>query len=170
MHVSQALATLLAGAHLLLVFCHAFEIRLAAGKDPVDQAVALYGTFSGANCRYGFFAPSVPADRRVTFTMTDAAGRSWTDTLQVPHNQEVNSHLHSVLARIHHPQLRHAVAASWAAMMFGRHPQAVEVVVRVEMSDIPTLAQHRAGQRPSWETIYEAAFSRAEEGPSREED
>jgi hypothetical protein len=62
------------------------------------------------------------------------------------------------------------MAASWAGMMFGRHPQAVEVVVRVELCTLPTLEQYRAGQQPSWDTIYEATFGREDEGSPQQED
>jgi hypothetical protein len=166
----HALATTLATGHLLLVFCNAFRLPLPPANGPPARTLALYGTLSGANTGYGFFAPGVPPDRSVTFTMTDAQGRRWTDVLQLPHNREVNLQLHSVLAKIHQAPLRHAMAASWAGMMFGRHPAAVEVEVRVELCHMPTLDQYHSGQRPTWEIVYEATFGREDDGPAREED
>jgi hypothetical protein len=52
------------------------------------------------------------------------------------------------------------MVASWAARAFGRHPAAREVIVTIEVFEVPTLPETRDGAAPEWETVYERAFRR----------
>ena len=48
--------------------------------------------------------------------------------------------------------------------MFGRHPDAEQVVVRIETYELPPMEHVRAGEKARWETVYEATFRRATGG------
>jgi hypothetical protein len=75
-------------------------------------------------------------------------------------NHEVRVRTASLLHLFLVPELRDPFAASWAARVFGRHPQAEAVAVRVEEYMLPTLEEYRDGKRPHWQPIYDATFAR----------
>jgi hypothetical protein len=159
----------LAAAHLLLVVCGAAGLSLLSGRSPPGKALRWYGAMSGADNGYGFFAPGVAPQWRATFTLSDTAGRTWTDTLEGDHNHEVAHRVGGIVNLFSEPGLRPELAASWAAKMFGRYPDAKQVVIRVEIYDLPTMAEYRNGTRPQWEFICEATFARHRAGsPGKE--
>jgi hypothetical protein len=43
-------------------------------------------------------------------------------------------------------------------MMFGWHPEARAVTVRVDALRLPTMERYRAGERPGWTKRYELGF------------
>jgi hypothetical protein len=58
------------------------------------------------------------------------------------------------------PESRMRLVKSWAAVMFTRHPNASSLTVVVEVYDVPTMAEYRAGSRPAWRIIYRAQLQR----------
>lgn len=156
-------AAALAAAHLTLVAAGAFGWHPPA-LGPAGRALDDYGALSGASSRFDFFAPAVASPLRATFTTIDAAGRARACALEDGANREAQLRIASVVTCFYHaeyrPELRRALAASWAATVFGHHPAAERVVVRVEVDDLPTMAQYRAGWRPRWRPVYEAVFTR----------
>jgi hypothetical protein len=144
--------------HLALVICGATGRQLLPPSPP-DFALRWYGAMTGADSGYGFFAPGVGPQAQATFTLHDAAGHSWTDTIDGD-NQEVRLRLGSMLTNSEVESLRPGLTASWAAVMFGRHPEATRVIVRVQLYDTPTMADFRAGATPAWQTVFEASFTR----------
>ena len=81
--------------------------------------------------------------------MVDDAGHTWTDTLEEGSNREVQLRIDSIVTTFYHaefrPDLRRSFTASWAATMFGRHPDAKRVIARVDVYDLPTMDQYRRG-------------------------
>jgi hypothetical protein len=117
---------------------------------------------SGADSGYGFFAPSVGSQTRAVFTLSDGAGRTWTDTFDEGGNHEVQLRLGSMVSNTSYEGLRRGLAASWSGKLFARHPDAHEVRVRIELYDLPPMDEYRDGARPEWRTVYEATFLRDE--------
>ncbi len=156
MNRRHAIWTALAALHLgLVAFCSA---GLMPSFDNIPgQALRWYGSMSGATNRYGFFK-EVGTGCKVTFLLTDRSGRTWTDTLNQAGNREAEMRANGSLYMIH--DLGHSLAASWAATMFARHPEAAQVVVQFEQYDPPTMGDYAAGQRPEWNTSYVALFVR----------
>jgi hypothetical protein len=155
----------LALAHLALVGCGAFGGMDLLKQAPGGQLLHLCTTLSGAQTNYGFFAPAVAGTNRARFVITEGEGLDREVRPDDAPNYEVRVRTASLLHLFLVPELRDPFAASWAAQVFGRHPQAHAVTVRVEEYVLPTLKEYRDGQRPRWQPIYDATFAR---GPEEE--
>ena len=129
------------------------------GRLPV---LSQYGFLSGADAGFSFFAPAVASLTRVTFTLSDAQGRSWNDT--VFGDTATTWGLRSSAVTDALPdlddRLLRGVTGSWAALLFGRHSQATSLVVEVEVEGLPTMDEWRAGERSHWIPAYKATFER----------
>jgi hypothetical protein len=147
--------------HLVLVVCGAASVTLS-GRNLALGILAQYSDISGADTQYGFFAPSVASQCRLTLTLRDAERREWSDTLVADPAAGFGWRTSSAIDAIPRlpENLRRALAGSWAAVMFGRHPQAVEVVVDAQIELLPTMAEWDAGARPKWESLYTSTFVR----------
>lgn len=161
--------------HILLVACGAASLLKGPTKNPVEDAARAYSKLSGADNGYGFFAPNVGAQFRTVFIMKDAEGREWKQDLKLGSSSEANLRFTGISSQLADlpPRARHRLLMSFAAMMFGRNPEATTVTVRLELygfdrsreeTDYPTMAEYRAGVRPEWLPVLDATFSRAEAG------
>lgn len=148
-----------AGAHLALVICGAAGIVPLSTKYAAGRVLAAYGDYSGANNGYTFFAPSVASEWRTTFTVCDA-GSHCTDVEPERPNAEGEVLLTTIDALYAEPEVRDLLAASWAAVAFGRYPAARTVVVKGSVFDVPPMSAWRGGRRAQWRNIYGYAFSR----------
>ena len=152
---------LLACAHLLLSIGGAIDLPMDRGTA-AGAAITHYGFMTGADAGFSFFAPSVASLSRVSFTLRDAEGRTWQDTVFGDAGTTWglrSSAVFDCLADLEDRMLR-GVTGSWAALLLGRNPQAVEVVVDVEIEELPTMAQWREGQRSRWLEVYRGTFQR----------
>jgi hypothetical protein len=161
------LMTVLAAAHLFQVVCGACSLSPLPKMSTSGQALRYYGVLSGSDNGYGFFSPNVASTYRARFAIA-GDGRARPVELGEPVNNEVGLRAATPLILFNIAELHDPMAASWAGMIFGRHPDARQVTVRVEEYDIPTLRNYRAGERPRWQPVYEAAFARRDS--SREGD
>jgi hypothetical protein len=164
MNLRHAGIAIVATLHLALVTAGAVGWSPPSGLGRAARTLDYYGAATGASHRFSYFAPGVASPLRAGFTLRDAAGRCWTDTLEEQANREAQLRIDSIVTNFmqaeFRPGLRRALAGSWAATMLGRHPQAERVLVRVEICDLPTMTQYRAGARPRWRPVYEAEFAR----------
>ena len=163
--ISQSLA--LAGGHLAVVVCGACYCIPDAGRGPAGGLVHGYGTITGADSSYGFFAPEVGCLHRAQFVLQDDHGNSWSDSFDQASTNEARLRLSGIVEvafmsgeAYEAPQWRKRLVKSWAATMFERHPRAAALSVIVEAYDIPTMAAYRGGSRPNWQTVYEAQIRR----------
>lgn len=157
-HLAWAIAACL---HLVLVICGAASVTLS-GRNLALGILAQYSEVSGADTQYGFFAPSVASQCRAILTLRDAEGREWSDTVAADPAAGFGWLTSSAIDSIPRlpENLRRALAGSWAAVMFGRHPQAVEVVVDSQIEMLPTMPEWDAGARPEWKSLYKSTFVR----------
>jgi hypothetical protein len=160
MNARLKLATALAAVHLVLVACGVLGLSIVPHDSVAGAALNTYGVLSGSDNNYGFFAPGVALQMQAEFALSDGAGRVWTDRLETGANNEVAKRIDSCVSRSADPELSPALAASWAAVMFDRHPDAQRVVVRVREYALPTMAEFQAGQRPEWRPVFEVTFER----------
>src|SRR5262245_4025578 len=138
--------TAAACVHLALAICGATE--LLPERTPSAALQSQYGFLTGADAGFSFFAPSVASLARVTFTLRDADGRTWTDTIFGPTNTAWglrSSAVFDSLAEMEERIIR-GVTGSWAALLFGRNPRATEIDVAVEIEVLPTMDEWRAGE------------------------
>ena len=161
MNPRQLAWTLAAGVHLALVICGAAGLRFT-GESLPSTLLATYGAISGAENGYGFFAPAVASQSRAVLTMKDKTGREWQDALIRDEDSVAGFRAATVFDAFPAlpEQVRRGLAASWAGVMFGRHPGAEEVLVKVEIELLPTMEEWRRGRRAAWSPIYQGTFLR----------
>lgn len=153
-------AAILAVAHLALVAWHATGQPIPGRRSWPNRAVGVYAMLSGADNRYGFFAPSVSASVRAVIVAAADGERTKETELKFTDSVEANLRLGTeidLFPRVD-PSLRRLIAASWAASALGSDPTLPSVLVRVEYHDLPTMREYRAGRRPSWVRLYEGRF------------
>jgi len=167
MPLHRYLWLLLAAGHLATVGAGACHLLPDWSSGPPAQVVRWYATMSGAGTGYGFFAPVVGAEHRARFRLQDDQGRTWWDVFDETSSPEARLRLTGIVdlpfmsgRAGEFPEWRQRLVKSWAAAMFNRHPRAVSLEVSVEFYDIPTIAEYRAGSRPSWEVAYRARVQR----------
>jgi hypothetical protein len=156
-------AAALAAVHLALVTCGACGVWPLSTRSSAGRALATYGTLNGASANYRFFAPGVAGQARVTYTLRDGDGAEQKHTGLVARNPEV-MHRHAAMNKVWwRPRIRSVAASSLAGHLWADHPEADQIVVHVQCCDVPTMKGYRAGQRPRWRTVYQAAFVLAPE-------
>lgn len=127
----------------------------------VDRPLKLYGAYTGAQTHFNFFAPTVSTQARAQFVLTRPDGSQARDEL-VTGNFEANQRLAMMFTFYGVPEARPFLARAWAVHMLNRHPDAESVEVRVEVLDIPTLAEIKAGKGSRWVEIDRTRLARRE--------
>lgn len=151
------LVVVLAAAHLLLATSSMLGLRQFIPERGPAKLVHIYAQWTGAGSRFNFFAPSINPSMRVGFDVTRGSGEVLQDDLQSS-NDSMNTRAYCMLLRFGVKKLQDDLARSWAATMFGRHPDAHRVSVSMSALRMPTMGQYRAGERPEWQELYRADF------------
>lgn len=148
--------------HLLLVVFGASGISL--GKSPLVRPLQYYAALTGADSRYGFFAPGVGTQVRISVELRDADGFALETNLPSPINREASLRVGNVvgwfLSEGNNPGLKRSLAASWAGKALGRSPVAAEATVRVEKYRLVSSKDFLSGKQAHWEPYYDATFRR----------
>lgn len=151
-----------AAVHLVIAALFSTHVRVE-NLIPwvINRPLQLYGGYTGAATRFNFFAPAVPTQPRVHFLLTDRDGKTRSADLLTPSN-EANQRISTMLTLYELPALRPLLMRSWAVYALTRHPDAQAVEVRIEILDIPTLAQARAGRAAAWVEVDRSVVRRDE--------
>ena len=155
------LAGVLAAAHLILVLCSALTIPTLSLRHLPGKLSFVYGKWSGALSRFSFFAPNVAPPMRVVCEVVLDSGERVTDNLDFDNEAlKIRAYAMSLRFNGNHSKddTKDDMARAWAALMFGRHPDAHALTVRMERMRVPSMEQYRAGERPSWYETYRADF------------
>jgi len=148
--------------HLVIAALFSTHVRVEEFMPWVlARPLLLYGGYTGAATRFNFFAPSVPTQPRVHFALKGRDGTTRNADLLTPSN-EANQRVSTMLALYELPALRPLLMRSWGVYALTRHPEAEAVEVRIEILDIPTLEQARAGRKPAWVESERAVVRRDE--------
>jgi hypothetical protein len=152
----------LAAGHLSLVTLGASSVSLHPLGLP-GRLLEAYATLSGASSGYGFFAPGVSGQLVAHFDVIDAEGRRTAAALETGSSHEADLRVGNIIDQFWSededaPGLSRALAASLAGKIFGRHPEAREVVVRLEHFEPVSMEAFRRGDRPRESPLYEARF------------
>jgi hypothetical protein len=145
--------------HLTIMVLSAFRLR-HCGDGWLDRAVGTYAFATGSGDSFGFFC-SVPNQVRPTFTITLADGTKFNDTLwhgPINHEAELRYGVSLSFFGNLNDDARKQLLGSWSATIFGRHPDAVRVDVRMEAYILPELSELQSGTQPRWVEIYSAVF------------
>lgn len=141
----------LALAHLFLVVCGAARWPLFAKDSIPGQALRHYGTLSGSDNGYHFFAPGVATQMRPRFLLEDEAGNTWSDTLESTLSHEAQLRIGGAIGLIaEFPGVYDQLAASWGATILGRHPSATRVTVLLDVMMLPTMPEYFGGAAKTW--------------------
>jgi hypothetical protein len=153
----HTLYTILAGLHIVLVACGAAGWSVLPPNTALGHGLRVVRGYTGSDASYAFFAPGVSSTVRATFTMTDANGKQWTDTLDAGMSREAQLRIGSGVGMTGaFPNLLPAFVHSWAATMLGRHPTAETVTVSIEVYEVPPMDAAKSGQRPEWIQVFPA--------------
>lgn len=151
------------GCHLALVVAGAAHLTSRL-HGPVGRGLRFYDALSGAGDSYSFFAPAVGPQLRARFTLSTPQGERSEETLETGKSREVGFRLGNLAGTVYlvarHIDLRRAFLGALAASRLGAHPEANLVQVSIEEWEMPTMTDYRAGVRPSWRSLEEAAFVR----------
>jgi hypothetical protein len=159
MSKKQILLIAFAVIHLTVVVVSAFGVRYT-GCGWLDRAVGTYAFATGSGDRFGFFC-SVPNQVRATFKAVQADGATLTDSLwhePINHEAELRYGVSLSFFGNMDDESRKQLLGSWSATIFGRHPHAVRVEVRMEACIVPDLTELQSGKQPRWVEIYSAVF------------
>jgi hypothetical protein len=92
----------------------------------------------------------------------DRRGRESTDLLEGAQSSEANIRLANMFTlfreTVHNQDFQRSLVASWAGKMFERHPEAQKVSVTVSLYQLPAMVEYAGGEKPKWQTLYEAEF------------
>ncbi len=166
MSKSFSCAVVLVATHLVLVACGGLNLSVSAVGGPIGRAIAWYSALSGADSGYAFFVSPIASETQAEFLLVDREGNAWTESLAWATSSEANMRLkNTVDTMVNYENIRPAVAASWAALFFGRYPDVTTVEVHVVGQRLPKMSEYRTGQRPEWGTVFYEVFRR--EAPPR---
>ncbi len=159
MNKKQLFLTAFALAHVAIMASSAFRLR-QTGCDWIDRVIGTYAFVTGSGDNFGFFC-SVPNQVRPTFAITDRDGTVHTDHLW-PETVNREAALRygvsvSMFGNLD-DKSRKALLGSWSAAMFGRHPNAARVNVRLEAYVVPDWSKSPADAAPRWVEMYSADF------------
>jgi hypothetical protein len=148
--------------HLCLVVCGAAKLNLH--QPFFGDAIDAYQSYSGAGTSYGFFAPGVAAERRIIWHGYNAKTNTWTTDSEQGPTREVTLRLSTVAGLFSQDGGHDLLAASWAAWMFGKHPDVSTSIIEIQAYVVPTMQEYRDGRRPQWQVIGAFAFERKNAG------
>jgi hypothetical protein len=105
---------------------------------------------------------------RARFAFSSPQGEHTEETLETGKSREVGFRLGNIAGTIYiaakRTDLRRAFLGALAANRFGAHPGASQVQVTIEVWEMPSMADYRAGSRPWWRVLNEATFTRSKPG------
>ncbi|MBZ5709160.1 hypothetical protein [Nannocystis pusilla] len=153
--------------HLVLVVTGGLDICLWE-TGALGRVLTYYSALTGADTGYGFFAPKVASPPTAAFTLVDVDGRAIVDSLPPGITREADIRVEDLLEVFDHrrsdDRIRARLAASWAATLFARHPQAASVTVDMGFRRTPSMAALRRGAAPRWRSVYRARVVRPARG------
>jgi len=152
-----------ASGHLVLVVIGGLDICLWE-TGPLGKVLTYYSALTGADTGYGFFAPKVASPPTAEFTIVDADGHTHLDTLAPRITREADIRVEDLVEvfdhRLSDDAVRARLAASWAANLFARHPEAASITVDMGFRRVPSMADLRQGKAPRWRSVYRARVAR----------
>lgn len=157
----HAILVVLAASHLGLVICGAARVQPIARPARLALGVETYRAWTGANNAYGFYAPAVASEWRTQFEICRTVTKRCFRADEERPTREAVLLLSTIDGMFVDADLRELLAASWAAAQLARFPTADVVLVKSQMYVLPTMNNHRQGQRPQWRTAHVFAFRRA---------
>jgi hypothetical protein len=118
---------------------------------------------TGADNAYGYFAPGVASELHVSLTFEGREGNTWSTSFQDLFSLEGGLRAKTsvlIFGVQTEPESRSPIAASWAAWGLGKYPEATQVRIEIDVTQLPNMARYRAGEPIGHRNIYSAVFHR----------
>jgi hypothetical protein len=150
--------------HLAIAAFYGLHVRLEFHiPQALDRVLSIYGGLTGVRARFDFFAPEVPNEARADFLIVPADGAARRVRLAATPSGEANRRMALMFTIYAYPTERERLLRAWGEYMLRLHPDAVEVVSRVEMLEIPSVRDSAAGKRATWTEVGRATVRRGAE-------
>ncbi len=117
--------------------------------DLLGRALRVYGDYTGARTHFDYFAPAVAPQARASFVLFRTDGTKREVTLATG-NAEADQRIAMMLTFLGPAAMRASIMHSWCVHFLERDPALAAVEARVEIIDIPTVSQARAGAVSRW--------------------
>jgi hypothetical protein len=149
-----------ATTHLLIALVYSTYLPVEHFiPQPLEQVMRTYGSYTGAHTHFDYFAPAVVSQVRVEFRL-GAGERTLRSYAVTSDSVEVNQRLAIMFNFYLRPTVRPALVEAWGRHVLDANPEAEWVQTRVEILDIPTLEQLKAGKKAAWVEIGRHAAAR----------
>ncbi len=144
--------------HLALAVCGAAKYMPLPAGSWAERAASCYQSYTGTGTGFGFFAPGVAAQRRVVWHGYNEQTKEWRVDTESGPSLEAELRISATAGLFSQEGPHDILAASWAAWMFGKHPDVSVSLVEVEAYAVPKMGQYRAGARPRWVVVNAFSF------------
>ena len=149
-----------AGVHLFIALVYSSHLQVEHFIPAfLERPLRIYGGYSGAYTHFNFFAPAVVSQVRVHFRLGSPDGTVRELEFASP-SSEVNQRLAMMFNYYLRPTVRPHLVEAWARHLLWAHPEAQWVQTRVDMLDIPPLAELKAGRKAEWVEVGRFAAMR----------
>lgn len=140
-----------------LALAHLVVAALFSTHVPVERVLpagllrvlGAYGDLTGARTHFDYFAPDVAPQARGYVLLTASDGSVSRRDIRAA-NDEVNTRLAIMMSYLGDRRVREFLMHSWCLHFLSAEPQLAAAEARVEIIEIPTMAEAREGKRPRW--------------------
>lgn len=139
----------------------------------IGEVFYYYGEAAGTNSQYAFFSPGISTQIRVRFLIKKDQGSPELIDFMSGRSRETDLRLGDIsdqfltLTRLQEPirrKLQRSLAASMAAHVFSRYPDAKSIVLTLEEFAPKPLRTMEPYPSPRWRKVYSIEFSRQKRG------
>ena len=164
--ISRLLVLAAVTCHLGLATLGALDVCLWR-YGPLGRGLMAYSAATGLDNSYGYFAPGVATPAQARFTLMARGRELRTEPLTPGITREGDVRVEDLVDAFNGRRvgaaLKRDVAASWAAAMFRRHPDADALVLDVGVARMPPLIRALPGDPTRWKSFYRARVARPPE-------
>jgi hypothetical protein len=154
----------LAGINLVLASLGASGVNIYSIAPRFAAVLNFIQVWSGADNRFGFFAPSVGGERRPLIHYQLPSG-DWQTATIVSTRSEGMQRLGTFNHYLQERNLQESVCASIAAWFFGQKPEAKYLIIEVQVYAIPSRTEFKQHQAtPHWRTLQIYNFAHVARG------
>ena len=125
------------------------------------RVLGVYGDLTGARTHFDYFAPDVAPQARGYVLLTAPDGTVRRRDIRAG-NDEVNTRLAIMMSYLGDRRMRELLMHSWCLHFLSAEPGLAAAEARVEIIELPTMAEARAGQRPRWLPLDRYRLTRAQ--------
>ncbi len=156
-----AVGLLLAG-HGAMVIAGVFQV-VPFRDRAFGQLFTTLSIVTGTQTNFSFFAPGVGSQLKVTFRV-HLPLETKEEVFAIGTREaelRIGNMIDTFWGRRVNEEVKQSVAASWAAKVFGDHPDAKAVEVFVDAFELPSMVEYKDGKLPRWDRFYTATFKKA---------